>query len=158
MCPRSHLFTWKLTCAWPSSCCSVLISLLCATQGDGRDNSKYSRMRQLDWSHCLALAELRWGVSAVSFAGFSAGVFTKPQLCVGPAGASICCRSGIFDLRSVLAWSPGSYTWCPLAGAAGPWGDRMRCWEKKSPRPVLGFWQKVNLFPTFSPCFGFLLK
>lgn len=70
-------------------------------QGDG--GATVSTVGWDDWSFCLALAELRWGVSAapssICLAGFSASVFMKSQVCVGPAGASVCCRSGLWGVH-----------------------------------------------------------
>lgn len=147
---HSHLFTWKVTCAWPSSCCSVLISLLSAAKGMGWQ--QYSRVRQLDWSQLFGSGIAEVGSFYCPFLylpwWFLIRCFHKATAVCGTS-----CGSGVFDPRDALAWSPGSHTWCPLAGVAGPWGDRTRCWENKSPCPVLGFWQKVNLFPTCSPCF-----
>lgn len=81
---HSHLFTWKVTCAWPSSCCSVLISLLSAAKGMGWQ--QYSRMRQLDWSQLFGSGIAEVGSFYCPFFVFallvSHQVFSQSHSCV----------------------------------------------------------------------------
>lgn len=155
MCIHSHLFTWKLTCAWPSSHCSVLISLLCAAKGMG--GGTVSTVGWGNLTEAIVWLWQSWGgeflLSLLLFVSLdSQWVFLWSHICVWDQLGHPFAVGQESSIWGVHWPDPRGLT--SDAHLLGLWV----LWEigqgvERTKAPALCWDCDKQLFPTFSPCF-----